>query len=90
MTTIKPLVTDTRAPQGYVELREPLSYLDRGTPMVKPHDHDESWDESDVRELIRLLHDKQNLTHQEIAYSMGRTKGGVRSKVYRLRKAGDL
>lgn len=53
--------------------------------MSSMHDHDEKWDQSDHLALLRLV--GQGASYKQIASQMGRTKGAVRSKLYRIRKA---
>lgn len=50
------------------------------------HDHNEAWDDSDIRALRHFF--RQGMTQQQIAVRMGRTVCAVNSKVYRLRRAG--
>ena len=54
--------------------------------MPTPHDHTEQWDRSDVNALRQLRF--AGLTIVAIALRLGRTPAAVRSKLYRLRKAG--
>lgn len=55
---------------------------------VESHDWGEPWDDSDIKALRKYM--ETNLTVQQIADLMGRTWGGVNSKIYRLRRDGLL
>lgn len=52
------------------------------------HDYGDPWDEGDIKALRKYL--ASGLTIQEIADLMGRSYGGVSSKMYRLRQVGLL
>lgn len=59
---------------------------DNSTPIQ--HDAGEVWDDSDIVALKEYL--AQGLDYETIAEHMGRTHNAVGSKVYRLRKKGEL
>ena len=52
---------------------------------VTVHDHHDPYDEGDVAALVELR--SRGLTIRECARVLGRTTGGIRSKLYRLAKA---
>lgn len=53
---------------------------------VRDHDHSQPWDAGDVAALLEYR--RCGCTIAYIAERMGRTEAAVRSKLYRLRKAG--